>query len=301
MTKLFFACNSGIIGGNLEVKRIDVYRVSLRYREPFRIALGTSVKSENVVVKVTTDSEVEGWGEASPSFEITREASETVIKAMDKIAPKIIGTSPFRTEYIAELMDELVRGNTSAKAAIDMAIFDIIGKKTKKPVFTLLGGYRNKVLTDITLSIKTRGDGHEKHIPSVFPYGVTSDGGLISNVVDLSNYILMYLNRGGFEKTRIVRDEKTLGLMEEAHIKLPYQVFGGESYGYGWMITPDFHGYKLVAHGGSVLVYTAYLGYIPKKRSESRFLANASGYLLSQIGMYRYLSFWGQIPRRCLL
>jgi o-succinylbenzoate synthase len=139
----------------LEVKRIDVYRVSLRYREPFRIALGTSVKSENVIVKVTTDLEVEGWGEASPSFKITRETPETIIKAVDKIAPKIIGISPFRTEYIAELMDELVHGNTSAKAAIDMAIFDIIGKKAKKPVFTLLGGYRNKVLTDITLSIKT--------------------------------------------------------------------------------------------------------------------------------------------------
>jgi CubicO group peptidase (beta-lactamase class C family) len=139
-------------------------------------------------------------------------------------------------------------------------------------------------------------DRHEKHIASVFPYGVTSDGGLISNVVDLSNYIKMYLNRGEFEKTRIVRDEKTLSLMEEAHIKLPYQVFSGESYGYGWMITPNFQGYKLVAHGGSVLVYTAYLGYIPEKEVGVAILANASGYLLSHIGMYTLSQLLGADP-----
>ena len=74
--------------------------------------------------------------------------------------------------------------------------------------------------------------------------------------------------------------------MEKPHINLPYEIFGGESYGYGWMITPSFHGYRLVSHGGSVLVYPAYVGYIPEKRVGVALLANASGYLLSHIGVY---------------
>ncbi|MFQ6074122.1 MAG: serine hydrolase domain-containing protein, partial [Candidatus Bathyarchaeia archaeon] len=108
-------------------------------------------------------------------------------------------------------------------------------------------------------------DREEKHIPSTFPFGITSDGGLISNVIDLSSYIKMHINRGEFEGTRIISNE-TLELMEKPHVSLPYQVFGGESYGYGWMITPEFHGYRLVGHGGSVLVYTAYVGYIPERK-----------------------------------
>lgn len=138
-------------------------------------------------------------------------------------------------------------------------------------------------------------DREEKHIPSTFPFGITSDGGLISNVIDLSNYIKMHINRGKFEKTRIVNSEM-LELMEKTHINLPYQVFGGESYGYGWMITPKFHGYRLVGHGGSVLVYTAYVGYIPEKKVGVAVLANTSGYLLSHVGMYALSQLLGVDP-----
>ena len=138
-------------------------------------------------------------------------------------------------------------------------------------------------------------DREEKHVTSTFPFGITSDGGLISNVIDLSNYIKMQINRGEFERTRIVSSEM-LELMEKTHVKLPYQVFGGESYGYGWMITPSFHDYRLVGHGGSVLVYTAYVGYIPEKKVGVAVLANASGYLLSHIGMYALSQLLGVDP-----
>jgi CubicO group peptidase (beta-lactamase class C family) len=138
-------------------------------------------------------------------------------------------------------------------------------------------------------------DREEKHISSTFPFGITSDGGLISNILDLSNYIKMHINRGRFEERRIVSSE-TLELMEKTHINLPYEVFGGESYGYGWMITPNFHGYKLVSHGGSVLVYTAYVAYIPEKKVGVSLLANASGYLLSHLGVYALSQLLGVDP-----
>ena len=137
------------------IESIEVYKVSLGYREPFRIALGTSTVSENIIVKISTDFGIEGWGEASPSFKITNETPKTVINALSKIGPKLIGMCPFKIEQIIEKMDEIIKGNTSAKAAIDMAILDIIGKKTRKPVSALLGGYRDEVLTDITLGIKS--------------------------------------------------------------------------------------------------------------------------------------------------
>lgn len=137
------------------IKRIEVYSVNLRYFEPFRIAPGASGESRNIVVRVITDYEVEGWGESSPSRRVTGETGETVAAALSRIAPELIGLCPLRIEQDVETMDQLIDGNPAAKAAIDIALHDILGKTTGKQLFMLLGGYRTGVLTDITLSIKT--------------------------------------------------------------------------------------------------------------------------------------------------
>jgi CubicO group peptidase (beta-lactamase class C family) len=130
---------------------------------------------------------------------------------------------------------------------------------------------------------------------SVHPYGVYADGGLISNVLDLANYIRMYLNRGSYEGATLLSREG-IEEMEKPRVSLPLQVFGGESYGYGLMINPNFFGRKLVGHGGSVLVYTAYIGYIPEENVGIAVLANGSGYPLSQIGLYGLALMIGEDP-----
>jgi len=107
-------------------------------------------------------------------------------------------------------------------------------------------------------------------IKSEHPYGISADGGLISNVIDLTHYIIMFLNRGRYGNHTIVSPD-SIEDMEKPRVSLPLQVFGGESYGYGLTIIPNFFGHKLVGHGGSVLVYTAYFGYIQIKMLESLF------------------------------
>lgn len=137
------------------IKQIEVYSVALRYKEPFKIASGTSTQTNNIIVKVATDYEVVGWGESSPSQRVTGENPETVMRALDLIAPKLIGMCPLRIEQDVDIMDSVVKGNPAAKAAIDIALHDILGKTGRKPLFRLMGGYRTEVLTDITLSIKS--------------------------------------------------------------------------------------------------------------------------------------------------
>ena len=137
-------------------------------------------------------------------------------------------------------------------------------------------------------------DKEGKLIPSFFPYGISSDGGLISNVIDLSNYLRMCLNKGEFEGKRLV-SPKTFGSMEEPFVLLPYEVFGKESYGYGWMITPSFYGTKLVRHGGLVGTYTAWVGYLPSEKFGFAALAN-SGSLDGTIGLYALSDLIGQDP-----
>jgi len=137
------------------IKQIEVYSVTLGYKEPFRIAPGASTESHNVIVKIITDYDVIGWGESSPSKRVTGETAETVIKTLDKIAPKLVGLCPLRIEHDVEVMDSIVKQNPAAKAAVDIALHDILGKTCHKPLFMLMGGYRTEVLTDITLSIKS--------------------------------------------------------------------------------------------------------------------------------------------------
>jgi L-alanine-DL-glutamate epimerase-like enolase superfamily enzyme len=137
------------------IQQIEVYRVTLKYKEPFRIASGATTEATNVVVKLTTDYDVIGWGESSPSKRVTGETAETVIRTLDKIAPKLIGMCPLRIEQDVEIMDTLIGGNPAAKAAVDMALYDVLGKTAGKPLFMLIGGYRTEVLTDLTLGIKS--------------------------------------------------------------------------------------------------------------------------------------------------
>lgn len=139
-------------------------------------------------------------------------------------------------------------------------------------------------------------DREGRHVEGRFPYGITSDGGLLSNALDMSRYIAMLINRGELGEARILGRE-SLELMEKGYASVPWRVFGDESYGYGLVVTNRFLGdKKLVQHGGSVLVYTAYMGYMPEDRLGVIVLANSSGYPLRFIGMYALALALGRDP-----
>ena len=138
-------------------------------------------------------------------------------------------------------------------------------------------------------------DKEGKHIPKDFPYGITADGGLLSNVLDLVKYLTMYLNRGEYEGNRIL-EKSSIEAMENPYIQVPGQIFGNEGYGYGWAIHSNFLGERLIEHSGSVLIYTGFVGYIPEKNIGVAVLANSSGYPLSAIGMYALALALGKNP-----
>ncbi|MDW8026665.1 MAG: serine hydrolase [Armatimonadota bacterium] len=138
-------------------------------------------------------------------------------------------------------------------------------------------------------------DREGKRIPSKFPFGISADGGLISTVVDLCNYLRLYIDRGKWNGEQLVSPE-SLEQMETPKIPLASPLFGNEGYGFGWSIYPDFFGHKLVAHSGSVLVHTAFAGYIPDAKIGVAVLANASGHPLSQIGMTAIAMMLGKEP-----
>ncbi|MEM1529534.1 MAG: serine hydrolase [Desulfurococcaceae archaeon] len=130
-------------------------------------------------------------------------------------------------------------------------------------------------------------------------FGISADGGLFSNAVDLLKFAKAMIGRGRYGDTQLV-GSKLIELMETPHVKLPYESPTSRYYGYGLTIHDDFQGRKLVGHSGSVLVYTAYLGYIPDEGVAVTVLSNSSGYPLSLIGAYALTLLLGRKPEEAL-
>jgi CubicO group peptidase (beta-lactamase class C family) len=138
-------------------------------------------------------------------------------------------------------------------------------------------------------------DGERK--PSVYPYGaISSDGGIISNVIDLAKYVSMFLGWGEFSDAQILSRE-SVEAMQVARVRTPLQgPFGEVGYGYGLGIVPDFYGRKLVSHGGNVGVATAYIAFIPEENVGIALLSNGEGYPLNNFGMFGLALMLGEDP-----
>ena len=138
----------------MKIKEVQVYKTELKLKEPFRIAPGASILSRNVIVKILTDENIVGIGEGSPSKRVCNETVETNIEFIKAISKDILNLNIFNLEKLREIFSKYP-GNPSAKTAFETAVLDIIGKVTGQPIYKLLGGYRNFIETDITLSIKS--------------------------------------------------------------------------------------------------------------------------------------------------
>jgi L-alanine-DL-glutamate epimerase-like enolase superfamily enzyme len=108
------------------------HTVDLKLKHPFRISRSVIELKKNVIVRID-----EGAGEAAPS-EYYGENARTVTESLEKVKDQL-GDDPFQIESILCDLDRKISGNFSAKAAIDMALHDLVAKRLKVPVYQLLG------------------------------------------------------------------------------------------------------------------------------------------------------------------
>lgn len=95
---------------------------------------------ENVFVKITTDEGITGWGEAC-AHPVTSETQAGIVATVELFGRLILGRDPFAICTIHEALDNLfLQGNNGARSAIDIALYDIMGKASGQPVYNLLGG-----------------------------------------------------------------------------------------------------------------------------------------------------------------
>ncbi len=138
----------------MKVTKIELKHISIPLTKTFKTALRTVDSAENTVVMVHTDDGRIGFGEAPPTKAITGEDNDSIRAAIKAyITPALIGQEVTDMDAIQEKLHGSIEGNTSAKAAVDMALYDLFTQEKGIPLYKYLGGYRDKVETDITISI----------------------------------------------------------------------------------------------------------------------------------------------------
>jgi L-alanine-DL-glutamate epimerase-like enolase superfamily enzyme len=138
----------------MKIANMEAWPVEMRLVEPYAIAYETIDATTNVFLRMETNSKIVGYGCAAPDFAITGETSETVLKTVeDVIQPALKGADPLRIALQLEKLRPYLKSHPSAIAMIDMALYDILGKAAHIHLYKLLGGFRNRIKTSITIGI----------------------------------------------------------------------------------------------------------------------------------------------------
>lgn len=125
----------------MKISEIEVFAIRLPLREPFVISYARFVDMPSIIVKVTTDTGHIGYGEGVADEHVTGESWTSTYEVIkNTLAPKLIGENPKNMERIHEIMDASIYGVPTAKAALDIACYDAVGKYLGVPVYDLLGG-----------------------------------------------------------------------------------------------------------------------------------------------------------------
>jgi muconate cycloisomerase len=123
----------------VKIKTIEAIAVRLPMKKAVQMAGETVAQAENVFVRVESDAGAVGWGEAAAAPTMTGETIAGMMAAIELMRPKLFGRAAYDFAGAAAAMDAQLYGNSGAKAAIDMALHDLVGRASERPVYALFG------------------------------------------------------------------------------------------------------------------------------------------------------------------
>lgn len=138
----------------MKITEIKFGMLRVPLKTPFKTALRTVETVEDIVVLIHTDTGHVGYGEAPATAVITGDTHGSIVEAIDKfIAPRLIGQEIANLNRITQLIQTALEKNTSAKAAVEIAVYDLFGQLYGAPLYKMLGGGDPVITTDITISV----------------------------------------------------------------------------------------------------------------------------------------------------
>ncbi len=127
----------------MKITAIHLYRVPLTSHEAYYMADGKSCDTvDSIVLELRTDAGLSGWGEVCPIPHYLPAYANGVIPAIQELAPILIGADAVGPEALLAKCEAHLIGHPYAKSALDLALWDLLGKAADLPLYQLLGGRR---------------------------------------------------------------------------------------------------------------------------------------------------------------
>ena len=124
----------------MRIVGIEPCIVEIPLRRPVRGVHGVTAVQRSVLVRVAAGDGAQGWGNVDPTPGYSRVSVEDIHEAVAKLAPALVGLDPLNIRRALTVMDERQDGRLEAKAAVEMALWDLKGRALGVPVHSLLGG-----------------------------------------------------------------------------------------------------------------------------------------------------------------
>lgn len=139
----------------MQIVHVEVTPVQLRLRVPYRAASHPSEveQVDCVFIRIDTKEGRVAWGCAAFDPVITGETLDHVLQACQACADRALDLNPLNTEFALAELAPLTEDAPSARCAFDIAFYDLLGLASGLPLHRLLGGYRHRIQTSITLSL----------------------------------------------------------------------------------------------------------------------------------------------------
>src|SRR3954452_19570905 len=149
----------------MRITAIDIIPIRLPLYEPFIISYGTFPDVPTVLVRLTTDSGLVGWGEGTPDAVATGETFGGATETLRAIAPALLGRDPRDRSGAMRAVEARIGGAPTARAALDIALHDLAGRAANLPIWALLGGRAREQRHDLPRRQpqSARGDGRRCH------------------------------------------------------------------------------------------------------------------------------------------
>jgi L-alanine-DL-glutamate epimerase-like enolase superfamily enzyme len=137
----------------VRIEHLEAWLVRMTLAEPYSIAYERVEETSNVFLRLVTERFVD-LGCAAPDLPVTGETAASVQQALTEVAePVLVGADAMRWGAILEQLRTPLKAHPAARAAIDMALLDLLGKLCDRPLWQLLGGFRDRIETSVTIGI----------------------------------------------------------------------------------------------------------------------------------------------------
>lgn len=124
----------------MHIRKLDITHRNIPLKMPFKTALRTATEIESIEVTIQLDNGITGKGAAAPTWVITGDSTEGIQAALlGPIKQALIGADIYHFQSLLDAIQGSCVGNTSAKAAADIALHDAYSKFLQVPLYRLLG------------------------------------------------------------------------------------------------------------------------------------------------------------------